>query len=43
MAKKDIKIVDLIDRFGKARVLKALTKRRFTNKKRVSSIEKLEL
>ena len=35
MAKKDIKIVDLIDRFGKARVLKALTKRRFTNKKRV--------
>lgn len=35
MAKKDIKIVDLIDRFGKDRVLKALTKRRFTNKKRV--------
>ena len=35
MAKKDIKIVDLIDRFGKDRVLKALTKIRFTNKKRV--------
>jgi len=35
MAKKDIKIVDLIDRFGKARVLKALTKRRINNKKRV--------
>ena len=35
MAKKDIKIVDLIDRFGKDRVLRALTKRRFTNKKRV--------
>jgi len=35
MAKKDIKTVDLINRFGKDKVLKALTKRRFTNKKRV--------
>ena len=32
---KEIKIVDLIDRFGKDRILKALTKRRFTNKKKV--------
>ena len=28
-------IVDLINRFGKDRILKALTKRRFTNRKRV--------
>jgi hypothetical protein len=28
-------VVDLINRFGKDRVLKALTKRRFTNARRV--------
>lgn len=34
MAKKNIKIVDLIERFGRPRIVKALTKRKFTNKKR---------
>ena len=28
-------IVDLINRFGKDRIVRALTKRRFTNRKRV--------
>ena len=28
-------VVDLINRFGKERIVRALTKRRFTNKKRV--------
>ena len=40
MAKKNIKIVDLIDRFGKDRDLKDLTKRRVTNKKRVEERKK---
>jgi len=35
MTKKDIKIVDLIERFGRPRIVRALTKRKFTNKKRV--------
>ena len=34
MAKKKITISDMIDRFGRERIVKALTKRRFTNKKR---------
>ena len=34
MGKKKISISDMIDRFGKDRIVKALTKRRFTNKKR---------
>ena len=28
-------VVDLINRFGKERIVRALTKRRFTNRKRV--------
>ena len=34
MAKKKITIYDMIDRFGRERIVKALTKRRFNNKKR---------
>ena len=34
MAKKKITISDMIDRFGRERIVKALTKIRFTNKKR---------
>ena len=35
MPSRTIKIVDLIERFGRPRIVKALTKRKFTNKKRV--------
>ena len=35
MNKKQIYVVDLINRFGKDRIRRALTQRKFTNKKRV--------